>query len=320
MRRTRLLIAGGALACAILLGALYLFAGRDRGYDPSFDTSVAAPAYARQGPVVLFDEGHRNVHLTRAGYRPFAQLLRRDGYDVRVSEAAEITAEALAPAAVLVIVGPRGANDANDAPAFSTAEASAIAEWVLRGGALLLITDHWPYGAAAAPLGERFGVEMSRGMTIDPAHADPELGESHIVFSRENGLLLEHPITTGRNDAERVERVLTFTGQSLRGPADATPFLRLASSAQDLPPGTPEVVRDGGDVRVNMTYGEPVSAAGWAQGVAVRFGRGRIVVLGETGMLRAYVDRGGHAIGMNHPGYDNRQLALNIMHWLTRLT
>jgi hypothetical protein len=312
------MLAGGVVLLA-LVGGLILYLMRDLGYDRAFDASVAAPAYAGEHPVVLFDEGHRNVHLVGGAYRPLAQLLRHDGYAVRVSKG-EITAETLAPAAVLVIVGARGANDANDAPAFSEAESSAIAEWVLRGGSLLLVTDHWPYGAAAASLGERFGIEMSRGLTEDPAHAEPSLGPSHIVFSRENGLLGEHPITNGRNVRERVERVLTFTGQSVRGPEDATAFLRLADSARDARPTAPQVERDGGDVRVSMTYGAPVSAAGWAQGVALRFGRGRVVVLAETGMLRAYVDRNGAAIGMNRPGYDNRQLALNIMHWLSHLT
>ena len=52
----------------------------------------------------------------------------------------------------------------------------------------------------------------------------------------------------------------------------------------------------------------------------MEFGRGRVVVLGEAAMLTARLHRfDGRPIGMNTPGYDNRQLALNIMHWLTRL-
>jgi len=66
-----------------------------------------------------------------------------------------------------------------------------------------------------------------------------------------------------------------------------------------------------------MEYGDPRPAAGWAQGIVLEFGRGRAVVLGEAGMLRAQRDRSG-LVGMNVPGYDNRQLALNIMHWLSR--
>jgi hypothetical protein len=312
------LIAAGGVALFLLVGALTLWLNRDRGYDRGFDVAVAEPAYPERGPVVLFDEGHNNVHRVRATYRPFAQMLRNDGYEVRVSDE-EITAETLTQAAVLVIAGARGANEGGDAQAFTDAEASAVSEWVLRGGSLLLATDHWPVGAAMAPLGERFGVEMSRGVVSDLAHAEPALSESHIVFTRESGLLLDHPISNGRTPSERVGRVLSFSGQSLRGPADATPLLRLADTARDAPPSEPRVERHGENARVSVTYGEPLPVAGWAQAVAVRFGRGRIVVLGDAGMLCADLDEGGGAIGMNRAGYDNRQFALNIMHWLSHL-
>ena len=49
-----------------------------------------------------------------------------------------------------------------------------------------------------------------------------------------------------------------------------------------------------------------------------RIDEGRIVILGEAGMLRAQRESSGSLVGMNVPGYDNRQLALNIMHWLSR--
>lgn len=36
-------------------------------------------------------------------------------------------------------------------------------------------------------------------------------------------------------------------------------------------------------------------------------------------MLRAHRASDGSRVGMNVPGYDNRQLALNIVHWLSRV-
>jgi hypothetical protein len=36
-------------------------------------------------------------------------------------------------------------------------------------------------------------------------------------------------------------------------------------------------------------------------------------------MLRAQRERSGSQVGMNVPGYDNKQLALNIVHWLSRV-
>ncbi|HKS28523.1 MAG TPA: hypothetical protein VJS44_11915, partial [Pyrinomonadaceae bacterium] len=56
--------------------------------------------------------------------------------------------------------------------------------------------------------------------------------------------------------------------------------------------------------------------AGRSQGVAFRYGRGRVVVMGEAGVLSAQLPLDG-AMGMNDTRADNRQLTLNIMHWLS---
>ncbi len=58
----------------------------------------------------------------------------------------------------------------------------------------------------------------------------------------------------------------------------------------------------------------------WARsGVALQLGRGRVVILGEAAMMTAQISGDGHPFGMNVPGNDDRQLALNILHWLSRL-
>lgn len=113
--------------------------------------------------------------------------------------------------------------------------------------------------------------------------------------------------------------MLTFTGQSLKGLAAAIPFLALSDPATERPPGPAKVERDGRDIRVTMEYGAPVVIAGRAQGLALEVEAGRLVVLGEAGMLRAQRDRDGERVAMNVPGYDNRQLALYIVHWLSRV-
>ena len=54
--------------------------------------------------------------------------------------------------------------------------------------------------------------------------------------------------------------------------------------------------------------------------MAFAFGRGRVVVMGEAGMLPAQLAGADKKpFGMNRPGIDNRQLVLNIMHRLSRL-
>lgn len=38
-----------------------------------------------------------------------------------------------------------------------------------------------------------------------------------LVFSRDNAMLADHPITEGRDNRERIQRVMTFVGHSLYG-------------------------------------------------------------------------------------------------------
>ena len=188
-------------------------------------------------------------------------------------------------------------------PAFTEDESNAVREWVRAGGALLLIADHAPMGSANQILGVRCGVDMSKKYTMDEKNFLTESGKKgFIVYTRESGRLVEHPITNGRNKSERINKVIAFTGQSLKGPADSVAFMKLADSAQDV-----------------MNQVEPVSAAGRSQGIAMKFGKGRVVFMGEAGMLTAQVTGAQRApFGMNIPGIDNRQLVLNIVRWLTR--
>lgn len=270
--------------------------------DPGFDTKVANPAYTSEHPGVLFDEAHNNFHTTGGRYKPFAELIANDGYKV-VPNTEKFTKESLARGKVLIIanalgaagMGQEGASDS----AFTEAECDAVRDWVKSGGALLFITDHAPFGSAAESLAKRFDVNMSKGYTSDPKNS--EGGETSLVFSRKNNLLGDHPITTGRDDSERVNRVQTFTGQSLKGPAGSVAILKLGDSAVD----------EGDD-------GRPTSAAGRAQGLAFRLGEGRVVVMGEAAELSAQLI-GNERFGMNVPGLDNRRMALNIMHWLSGL-
>src|SRR5262245_52541444 len=55
-------IALALVAVLVAVIAVIAFSGRERPYDPAFDTTVADPAYRADGPVVLFDEAHRNTH------------------------------------------------------------------------------------------------------------------------------------------------------------------------------------------------------------------------------------------------------------------
>jgi hypothetical protein len=293
-----------------VLLAIFLFASSTAAQqivDPAFKATVNDPAFNKNFPRVLFDEGHNN-QLSRMGrYKPFADLIDLDGYQVVVGRKI-FNKETLDTFKILVIANALGADDIDDAgaeqPAFADNECDAVREWVKSGGSLLLIADHAPYGAAAEILAKRFGVEMSKGSIHDTAAQDSAT-PGWITFSRENGLLLDHPVIAGRSDSEKVSRVMTFGGQSLKGPEGSSMFLKLGDTIMETSPAAGE---------------KETSAAGRAQGVALKFGKGRVVVLAEADVLSAQVTgRERTPIGINSPGTDNKQLALNIMHWLSGL-
>ena len=277
--------------------------------DPNFDVKVAHPAYTRNGPKVLFDEAHNNFHTSTGRYKPFADLITNDGYRV-TPNTEKFSAATLKGFDILVISNALGAERMNMPeaanPAFTAEECDAVRDWVKTGGALLLIADHAPMGSANQILADRFGVNMSKMFTIDNENYDKDSNNpGFIIYTRESGRLADHLITRGRNESERVNKVFTFTGQSLKGPTESFAFLRLADSAVDAMPG------------VNTN---PTSAAGRAQGIVMTVGKGRVVVLGEAAMLSAQLaGPNKNPFGMNRPGIDNRQLALNIMHWLSGL-
>ena len=275
--------------------------------DPNFNPHVEHPAYTKNFPRVLFDEAHNNFHTTTGRYKPFVDLIFNDGYHVAPNRK-PFSKESLKSFKILVIANALGAEEMDDEgadkPAFTEQECDAVSDWVGNGGALLLIADHAPFGSAAQSLAERFEVEMSKGFVLDVEHSEKD-NASVLIFSRENKLLLDHPITLGRNDSERLNRVQTFTGQALKGPKGAAQLLLLASTAID---------------QADAMGGEKKSVAGQAQGLAFKVGKGRVVVLGEAAMLSAQVAGSENfRMGMNVPGNDDRQFALNIMHWLSGL-
>ncbi|HEY0319785.1 MAG TPA: hypothetical protein VGC66_02320 [Pyrinomonadaceae bacterium] len=340
-RQSRLFV---ALLLTLFFTGVLLKSSAQQVDDPNFDTRVAKPAYADKYPKVLFDEAHFNFHTTTGRYKPFASLITNDGYRVTANKE-KFSAATLKGYDILVISNALGAERQNspgaDQPAFTEEECDAVREFVRAGGSLLLIADHAPFGSAAETLAKRFNVEMSKGFTIDQTNYDQSEGNKNIsflLFSRENKLLADHPITLGRNASERLSKVVTFTGQSLKGPEGSIAFLKLSDQAIDRErqnrnrtPGTPETSQSNAALPTGTQVGASIpatKAAGRAQGLALTFGKGRVVVLGEAALLSAQLVKGQVAqmmgseevrIGMNRAGNDDRQLALNIMHWLSRL-
>lgn len=278
--------------------------------DESFDAIVAEPMFSDDGPRLLFDDGHNNFHRSDGRYAPFVTLMRNDGFLV-TSNTALFSAASLAASDILVIANAGGPTPG--ASAFTEAEIDAVAAWVERGGSLLLIADHSPFGRAADAMAQRFGVQMLDAHVKDEHNSDPSVSSQFfLLFSRENGLIADHPITRGRSDEERLDRLVTFGGQALRIRTAAEPLLRLSPEAQ--------IVRDLKQPTVSEAVGPDAAAA-----VALTPGQGRVVIIGEAAALTAQVITGDTAktfgvtelrIGMSRSDIDNKQFALNIARWL----
>ncbi len=279
--------------------------------DLNFDTRVADPAFTSAHPRIGIDESHKNFHTKDGRYKPFAALMASDGFTV--AAAPKFTPDALKAIDILVIANALGNEDWNKPePAFSAAECDGVRDWVRAGGALLLIADHAPFGDSAAVLAQRFGVDMGRGFAADRKNSgrNPTL----LVFSVENGLLGDHTIIRGRNGRERVRTIVAFTGQSLSVPKGGAALMNMGSDAIEV--ATRQELQD-------FASGKQVgnSVAGRAQGIAMAFGKGRVAIFGEAAMFSAQVAGSGaqaFRMGMNAEGNDDRQFALNVMHWLAR--
>lgn len=310
------------LALGVLYLALFPFGAKS---DKAFDTTVQVPTYVERHPVITFDEGHNNSQSINGGYLPFAKLMENDGYTVRQNMGL-FTSDVLRQTDILVIVNADGGSNPKlfginlvplrkgerGSPAFTAEEIRTIQEWVENGGSLLLVADHAPFGTAASELATALGVTMHGGFT-EVANQYPEQEDSSFIqFSLDNGLLAKHPITEGRSASEQINKIQSFTGQSLDGPQGSELLM--------LPPSAIENVPLPADSANQLITPEAEDlSAGIAQAVAFGYGQGRVVVLGEAAMITAQMDQQGRRFGMNLEGIDNRQFALNIMHWLSHL-
>jgi hypothetical protein len=276
--------------------------------DPSFVAAVARPAYpftaGTPHPRVLVDEAHHNFHTLEGRYAPLGALLLADGFEV-LRSTAPFSPRSLDSANVLVVANALGAAlpvlpSSRQSP-FTSEELSTVREWVRGGGALLLVADHEPMGDANRALAAQFGVEMKSARTVDFLRYDSVSGSpAWIVFERSRGEIGDHPITRGRDSTERVAKVIAFAGQSLSIPVGGTSLLILGDSAFD-----------------RMPDGSFVPAKGRAMAVALPFGKGRVVVIGEAALLTAQVTQAGTLrFGLQLDRSQDQRFVLNVMEWL----
>jgi hypothetical protein len=278
--------------------------------DTSFTFNIENPAYeSGKGPVIKVDNFHCNFHNIGERYKPFAKLLEADG--CRLSSFSELfTKEALGKCRILVISNALDSSNLQTwslptPSAFSESEIEEVKNWVAGGGRLFLIADHMPFAGAAFELGKAFGFEYKNCFAKDDREGMPER------FCREDGNLPSDRITNGRNEKEKVDTVIAFTGCAFKIPDDAEPILPLGEFYTLYMPTTAWEFK-------NDTPTEP--GKGYYQGAYMKYRKGKIVVFGEAAMFSAQLagtTPNQRRTGFNNPrARQNIQFLLNIVHWL----
>jgi hypothetical protein len=97
--------------------------------------------------------------------------------------------------------------------------------------------------------------------------------------------------------------------------------MKLSPSAMESPTRADLQLAARPERPANLTA---VPVGGRAQGIALNFGKGKVVVVGEAAMFTAQIarfnDGGGQRevkMGMNVSGNDDQQFALNVVRWLS---
>lgn len=270
---------------------------------------------------ILIDEGHYNFHTINGGYSAFANLLLQNGYDVKAHKG-PFNSSSFKEGDVLIIANPFP--DQRDSltkqaaakrepfrwssvaarSAFTTEEIKIVQNWVFNGGSLLLVLDHAPHGETGGQLALAFGVETRNVETTDSTNSDTTVKSPTLLFTRYKGLIGQHPIL------HNVDSVVTYLGESLLGPPSSSVLLQLPSTTID---------RDW--LAATREYRNR-SAAGRAQGIAFEYGKGRVVILGEAGMLTSTPGNNTNTNGSDgiaRADRGNKNFAINIINWLAKV-
>jgi hypothetical protein len=306
------------LIIAFLLFVSVLTSEGQQINDSLFNTAVAHPAYQNPRPRVLIDAAHFNLFSTTTNrIQPLTKLLEADGYQVDTADS-RFTRNLLFNHKVLVILTAIGASPQSDSTyfsAFTDTEIEVLYSWIKDGGSLLFGLDHSPYNYAGEKLLRKLGVGIQFGVIEDSVYSEgglekgPDGRRQNLVFSRENRLLGNHPIIAGRDTTEAIIRVGISSGQSIQPPKGGSVLFKLSSTAYNAGAGS------------STTYRKPIRAYN-ASAVAFTLGKGRVVITADCSMWTAQLmklDDKWVQFGMAREDLDNRQLALNVFHWLSHL-
>lgn len=297
------------VTCIAFFALAFLINAQRPVIDTVFRVEVTKPMFQNQnGPKVLIDEAHNNLHRKESGLYTLTRMMEEDGATVS-SNVDAFDAELLNQYDLLIIVNAlhdsNVRNWQNPCPsAFTANEIKALEKYVRNGGSLLLVADHMPCGGAVQELASRFDVRWSNSFAMRNGNKWPPS-----TFQRSDTTLLDSPVTTNSSYGCKVASISSFTGSAFKLPESAQPFLVFDNSHRILMPDIAWKFS-------NKTKNE--SALGWFQGACLKYGTGKIVLLGEAAMITAQLNNR-TAIGMNSPDApENGQLALNIFRYLVR--
>lgn len=331
----------------------------DGWIDTEYRFANVDPAYAEgSGPNICVDEAHFNLHTAGGIFKPFAELLRGDGYRVTPFryhfKAGVLTncqilliANAQARANIIGFDLPESNWAYPHASAFSREEIDQVILWVRGGGALLLIADHAPLSAAVSDLALLLGVHMFDGYALVSAEEktafvafgtvreeiwreanrvltgliDLDFNARYQPILANPGALAPHPVVKGRNQQESIKWIVTYGGQAFLTSDDWMPITVFGPDAVSVAP----LAFNFEDTE--WFDGPLFSVAGWLNAATRRLNLGRVVVLGEGGMCTAQFDDLDGEIedplepyGFNAPHAPyNAQYCLNVVHWLSGL-
>lgn len=277
--------------------------------DTNFNLTIENPRYPlNEGPLILIDGLHNNLHQVDGNFAPFAKLARKDGFRVE----ALVDWKQLQKADILVIANPIHSDNQGNwvrpiHSAFSLEEINKIQGFVYNGGRLLLIADHMPFAGASQELGQAFGIEFCDGFA---QLSQKENGRD--VFSQTNGRLNECALTDGTL-GDSIQKLYSFMGSSFALPDSAVAVLSFLPEDQCLAP----------DIAWQFDDNTPSSPLeDHVQGAIFQFGNGKVAVFGEAAMFTAQnVTQNGHTykIGFNSPfAPQNAPFVRNVLAWLAQ--
>ncbi|AQZ65047.1 unnamed protein product [[Actinomadura] parvosata subsp. kistnae] len=244
----------------------------------------------RSFPRVLFDEAHNEswtirrelaesvnpAHPDDTSYARAAGLLRHLGHTVTAHTAGPLGPETLAEQDVLVIAHPSDERwertTGQGSPVFTAAELDAVEAFVAGGGGLVVLAEEEQdkYGNNLRELLARFGVDVRHTTVRDPRHAHQGVA-TWVLGERSSGSGLLAGVRTAC-------------------------FYRAGT-----------LVADGADVL--FATSADADPAGEPLAVALRHGRGRVVVFADSDLF------GDDSI----EDHDHRALWRNVVTWAARL-